>query len=95
MINKILLLTGSTKHDVIQTYIDMAISEFKICTKRPYLDEYSDLIVSMVIEKYNKRHYEGVTSTSIGTGLTTTFIDGYSQEIKDQLKTLKINGRLL
>lgn len=95
MIDEIILLTGSTKSDVIQTYINMSIREFEICTKRQYADEYKGLIVAMAIEKYNKRHNEGVASTSIGTGLTTTFINGYSQDIKDQLKALKISGRLL
>lgn len=91
MLEKIKLITGSSKDGVLGLYIELAQHEFTQITKRAYSDEYEYLIVMMVVEKYNKRYNEGITSTAIGTGLTASFLDGYSQEVKDQLKAIKRN----
>ena len=96
MIQTIMSLTGTTKRDIIQIYIDLAIEEFQTITRRKFVEaHHKGLIIQMVVEKYNKRNNEGVVSTAIGSGLTTTFINGYSDNLKAQLRALKVGGRLL
>lgn len=92
---KILMnLKGEYKDALINLYIDQCKQEIQVYTKRDFMPSMELVCAQMVLEKYNKRFNEGVTSTS-QSGLSISFKDGYSKEIMEQLNSFKKNVRFL
>lgn len=92
---KILLGIAGTEKDVlISIYIKQALNEIEIYTQQPFEIAMESLAEQMVVEKYNRRFSEGVSSSSVN-GLSTSFKDGYSKEIMLQLNQLKRRVRFL
>ena len=85
-------IKSTNKDNLIQDYIDDAILYFEDRTSKVYEESsHGYIIKAMVIEDYRKRGNEGVSSTSV-SGLSTHFIDGYSETIEEKLNLIKYDG---
>lgn len=92
---KILLgIKNEAKDVLLNLYISQCKQEIQTYTKRDFMQSMELVCAQMVVEKYNKRYSEGMTSTS-QSGLSINFKDGYSKEITDQLNSFKKNVRFL
>ena len=83
---KVLLgITDNTKDTLISLYVDMAKEEAtSFCQMSEYSTELYNIVIMMVIEKFSKRGNEGLSSTGY-SGVSESFKDGYSAEIKSAL----------
>lgn len=90
----ILNITDANKDTLLGAYIEQAKTEFELYTHRIYTADYDGLLSQMVIEKYNRRFNEGISSTS-ASGVSTGFKDGYSKEIIFQLNALQKRVKIL
>ena len=80
-----ILNLDSTQETLLYALKDMAEQEFcDYCHRDNIPAEAESLIVKMVLTLYNKREAMGINSQSF-SGISETFIDGYSQDIKKQL----------
>nr|WP_302599974.1 head-tail connector protein [uncultured Cellulosilyticum sp.] len=85
-------IKNTNKDTLLQDYIDDAILYFESRTSKEYNEsQHGYIIKAMVIEDYRKRGNEGVSITSV-SGLSTHFIDGYSENIEDKLDLIKYGG---
>lgn len=55
------------------------------CNLPAYSDELDNIVVAMVLERFNKITNEGVVSTN-ASGITENFMDGYSNGVMTMLK---------
>lgn len=77
---------GDRKLQTISTLVEMCKEE---ATTYCNLDEYSDkldnVVVQMVLERYNRINNEGIDSTN-ASGIHETFHDGYTASIIKMLQ---------
>ena len=93
-IKLILNISDVNKDALINAYIEQAKTEIELYTRRVYATEMDGLVVQMVIEKYNRRFNEGISSVST-SGVSSSFKDGYSKEIIVQLNALQKRVKIL
>lgn len=86
MLEKIKMLLGITeedesKDDLINLLISLCKDEaVDFCNLPEYDSKLDSAVISMVIERYNARGTEGLTSVS-GSGVNEHYKDGYSSNI--------------
>lgn len=93
-IKSILNINDENKDLLLNIYIEHAKNEAERYTRREYIDLMDDIVVQMVVEKYNKRFNEGIANTST-SGLNSSFLNGYSQSILNQLNDLRKKVKIL
>ena len=88
MLDKIKLLLSmndDTADDLLNTLISMCKEEAYIYCKLPeYSQKLDNIVVCMVIEKYNRIGSEGSTSQS-ASGISATYDSFYSEKIVKML----------
>ena len=86
MLEKIKMLLGiaeedESKDDLINLLISLCKDEaVDFCNLPKYDSKLDSAVISMVIERYNARGTEGLTSVS-GSGVNEHYKDGYSSNI--------------
>lgn len=86
MLEKIKILLGiaeedESKDDLINLLISLCKNEaVDFCNLPEYDSKLDSAVISMVIERYNARGTEGLTSVS-GSGVNEHYKDGYSSNI--------------
>lgn len=86
MLEKIKILLGiaeedESKDDLINLLISLCKDEaVDFCNLPEYDSKLDSAVISMVIERYNARGTEGLTSVS-GSGVNEHYKDGYSSNI--------------
>lgn len=86
MLEKIKMLLGiaeedESKDDLINLFISLCKNEaVDFCNLPEYDSKLDSAVISMVIERYNARGTEGLTSVS-GSGVNEHYKDGYSSNI--------------
>lgn len=84
MKDRILEMIGNNSSEcetLIEFYIENAKAEATaFCSLSEYSDELDNIIIQMVIEKYNRKGNEGISSSSF-SGINESFINGYSSNI--------------
>lgn len=86
MLEKIKMLLGiaeedESKDDLINLLISLCKDEaVDFCNLPEYDSKLDSAVISMVIERYNARGTEGLTSVS-GSGVNEHYKDGYSSNI--------------
>ena len=91
MLRKIKLLLGiNDEDDLLRLLIQMAEEEVKSFYHIEDTDGLENVIIMMVVEKYNKMGSEGIVSKSY-TGVRETVNSDYSEPI---MKILRANRRL-
>lgn len=86
MLEKIKMLLGiaeedESKDDLINLLISLCKNEaVDFCNLPEYDSKLDSAVISMVIERYNARGTEGLTSVS-GSGVNEHYKDGYSSNI--------------
>ena len=71
--------------DLIQTLIDICSDEAQDFTHEKDMTKLEELIIAMVVERYNTLDYAGISSTSY-SGVSQSFRDGYSDQVKSLIK---------
>lgn len=88
MLEKIKLLLGmadDTSDDLLNTLIAMCKEEaYVYCNLEEYNSKLDNIVVSMVIEKYNRIGSEGTTSQS-ASGISASYESFYSDKIVKML----------
>ena len=90
MLEKIKLLLGIAEDDekyddLLNLLISLCKSQaVDFCNLKEYSSKLDSAVIEMVIERYNKRGTEGVTSVS-SNGISESYIDDYSQIVKAKL----------
>lgn len=88
MLDKVKLLlniTDDTADDLLNTLISMCKEEaYVYCNLLEYDNKLDNIVVYMVIEKYNRIGSEGSTSQS-ASGISTTYESFYSDKIVKML----------
>ena len=86
MLEKIKMLLGiaeedESKDDLINLLVSLCKDEaVDFCNLPEYDSKLDSAVISMVIERYNARGTEGLTSVS-GSGVNEHYKDGYSSNI--------------
>ncbi len=86
MLEKIKMLLGiaeedESKDDLINLFISLCKDEaVDFCNLPEYDSKLDSAVISMVIERYNARGTEGLSSVS-GSGVNEHYKDGYSSNI--------------
>lgn len=86
MLEKIKILLGiaeedESKDDLINLFIRLCKDEaVSFCNLSGYDSKLDSVVISMVIERYNARGTEGLSSVS-GSGVNEHYKDGYSSNI--------------
>lgn len=89
-----LILNIQGKDELINAYIEQVKTEIELYTHKTYTVEMDNLVIQMVIEKYNRRFNEGLSGAS-ASGINSSFKDGYSREIIVQLNALQKRVKIL
>lgn len=86
MLEKIkILINQYAQDDLLLTLIDMCKDDaVAYCNLPEYIDVLDNTVIKMVIERYNKIGLEGLTSQG-ESGVSNSFIDGYSKEVYQSL----------
>ena len=91
MLRKIKLLLGiNDEDDLLRLLIQMAEEEIKSFCHIEDTDGLENVIIMMVVEKYNKMGSEGIVSKSY-SGVSETVNSDYSEPI---MKILRANRRI-
>ena len=93
MYDKLVLILGVDKSDtktldLVETLMNLCIDEAKEFTREKDVKKLENLIIKMVIEKYNKLDYAGLNSTSY-SGISQNFMSDYSLEVQRLIKSLR------
>lgn len=86
MLDKIKILLGiadedESKDELIELLIELCKDEAtNFCNLAAYNKKLDSIVISMVIERYNARGTEGLSSVS-GSGVNEQYKDGYSSNI--------------
>lgn len=80
-------ITDTSKDALLNILLDMA-KAFAVdyCGLAAYDTALDNIVISMVVEDYNKMGDEGISSKSI-SGVSESYVDGYSVKIMAALKT--------
>jgi hypothetical protein len=86
MYDKIVQILGISEEDtqaqdLIETLIDLCSDEAESFTHEKDTSKLEELIIAMVVERYNTLDYAGISSTSY-SGVSQSFRDGYSEQVK-------------
>lgn len=85
IINYCQTILGDVQSVLLETLIDLAISDFlDYCNLEEVPERATGLICSMVLVLYNRKEAYGIASQSF-SGVSETFIDGYPANIVKQL----------
>ena len=90
MLDKIKMLLGiaeddDSKDDLLDVYINLCKDDaINFCNLSDYDSKLDSVVISMVIERYNARGTEGLSSVS-GSGVNEHYKDGYSANIISNL----------
>jgi hypothetical protein len=86
MLEKIrILLNQYARDDVLEVLIDMCKTDaVAYCNLPEYTEDLDSTVIKMVIERYNKMGFEGLSSQG-DSGVSNAFVDGYSREIYQSL----------
>lgn len=86
MLNKIkILINQEVDDDILEVLIDMCKQDaVDYCNLEEYDDVLDTAVIKMVIERYNKLGFEGLSSQGT-SAVSNSFIDGYSKEIYSSL----------
>ena len=77
-VNALIGISASRNSDLIDVLIEMCEDEARdYCHLSNYNTELDNAVVQMVVEKYNRRGYEGSNSVK-ASSISNDFIDGYS-----------------
>lgn len=86
MLEKIkILINQYAQDDVLQILIDMCKADaVAYCNLPEYIEDLDNTVIKMVIERYNKIGFEGLSAQG-DSGVSNSFVDGYSKEIYQAL----------
>lgn len=86
MLEKIKILINQYAQDeILLLLIDMCKTDaIEYCNLPEYIEDLDNIVIKMVIERYNKMGYEGLSSQG-DSGVSNSFIDGYSKDIYQSL----------
>lgn len=86
MLEKIqLLLNQYAQNDLLLLLIDMCKQDaMEYCNLSEYDDSLDSTVIKMVVERYNKIGLEGLSAQG-DSGVSNSYIDGYSKEIYQSL----------
>lgn len=86
MLEKIkILINQYAQDDILEVLIDMCKADaVAYCNLPEYIDDLDNTVIKMVIERYNKIGLEGLTAQG-DSGVSNSYIDGYSKEIYQSL----------
>lgn len=87
MLNRIKLLlgiSGTEQDELLNVLIDICEQEALDYTHRKMGTEVSNIVLSMVVERYNKLGSEGITSRSF-SGVSESITNNYSDAVIHQL----------
>lgn len=86
MLEKIqLLLNQYAQDELLSLLIDMCKDDAVcFCNLEEYTEDLDNTVIKMVIERYNKIGFEGLSAQG-DSGVSNSFVDGYSDEIKRAL----------
>ena len=80
--------TGSSEDTLLNLLIDNATTEIETYVHTTYSDIYEEVLIELVVARYNRISSEGVQSESY-TGATFTYDTAYEASILNQLKPLR------
>ena len=87
MLNRIKLLlgiSGTEQDELLNVLVNMCEQEALDYTHREKATELSNIVLSMVVERYNKLGSEGITSRSF-SGVSESITNNYSDAVIHQL----------
>lgn len=86
MLEKIkILLNQYAKDEILEVLIDMCKQDaISFCNLSEYTEELDNTVIKMVIERYNKLGFEGISAQG-DSGVSNSFLDGYSKEVYQAL----------
>lgn len=86
MLEKIkLLLNQYAQDELLELLIEMCKADaVSYCNLPEYIDDLDSTVIKMVIERYNKIGFEGLSAQG-DSGVSNSFVDGYSKEIYQSL----------
>ena len=82
MLEKIkILINQYAQDDILLLLIDMCKADaVEYCNLPEYIEDLDNIVIKMVIERYNKMGYEGLSAQG-DSGVSNSFVDGYSKDI--------------
>lgn len=87
------LLPSNANSATIEVLAEMAIEEAtEYCRLAEYTAKLNPAVVKMVIQNYNKRGSEGISSQGY-SGVSESFVDGYTQDVYNILNA-NINRKI-
>ena len=84
IIKLLLGISGTEQDELLNALIDLCEQEALDYTHRTMATELSYVVISMVVERYNKLGSEGITSRSF-SGVSESITDNYSEAVIHQL----------
>lgn len=86
MLEKIKILINQYAQDeILLLLIDMCKADaVAYCNLPEYIEDLDNTVIKMVIERYNKIGFEGLSAQG-DSGVSNSFVDGYSKEIYQSL----------
>lgn len=85
-VNALIGISASRNSDLIDVLIDMCKEEaYHYCHLPEYSTDLDNAVVHMVVERYNRRGYEGSESVT-ASEISNHFIDGYSKNVLQMLQ---------
>ena len=86
MLEKIqLLINQYGQDDLLSLLIEMCKDDaISFCNLEEYTEDLDNTVIKMVVERYNKIGFEGLSAQG-DSGVSNSFVDGYSDEVKRAL----------
>ena len=86
MLEKIqLLINQYGQDDLLSLLIEMCKDDaVSFCNLEEYTEDLDNTVIKMVVERYNKIGFEGLSAQG-DSGVSNSFVDGYSDEVKRAL----------
>lgn len=86
---KVLLDVDDSKHNLLSLLASGVIDDFmNYCNRNEVPDRAKNLLLNMLLIRYNKMGVEGLASQSF-SGISESYIDGYPDEIRKQLNNYR------
>jgi hypothetical protein len=79
---------ATNKNIIVQLMSGAMLEATDYCNLLTYDIKLDSTVVKMVIQQYNKLKTEGISSQSY-SGVSETFIDGYSKDVMDMLNRFR------
>lgn len=77
--------TDTIALDLVDTLLELCTNEAITYTREKEVEKLEDLIIKMVIERYNKLDYDGISSVGY-SGVSQHFESDYSDTVKRLIK---------